>query len=283
MGKLMNVRNRLYTYRELKHLSKRMKHIKTIPNPVRRGLRYSAVALTEPILLTCTLTLDTAEVVLEAAFFLIVSPVLVGTVLIPYIDRWIDRFDEYPGVNVAPSPVTNSNVEPVYFRINSNNPSNSNNSSEPDDPIINSHVTVLTRLNKTDELNHYSQYTRNYIESFNQTIPYSLQIEKLQLNEEEQLKLEPYLDPVTNNFIDIPVRLNEKLYDLSTLIICFHSNKMDPYNKIPFELRDIAPAREINEKIKELIASMNHEKTNEVENTKTLEIDSDNRMKGMSL
>jgi ankyrin repeat protein len=69
----------------------------------------------------------------------------------------------------------------------------------------------------------------------------------------DQLLVDMYKDDVTNQLMQIPVVLNERVYDLDTLLALHKAGKPDPFTQKPFDLSDIEPAEMIAEEIKLLI------------------------------
>lgn len=108
---------------------------------------------------------------------------------------------------------------------------------------------------KSSEINdnNYSPSTKDYIESFKYNEKNTDLIKKLDLTMEEENLLEKYCDPITLDIINIPVILNERIYDLNTLLDIHKNNKEDPFNKYKFILRDIQSDRKTAEEIKEII------------------------------
>lgn len=249
-------------------LYKGISNVKNNQNPVRRGLKYTGWVLLTPVAIPVTIGLDA---IVLGCMAVVGPPVLifhVGVSAIKWVDGFIDRFDENPNPDSVAAVLEKPKKDSV---LNSS-------SEESSHSIGNSQVKILEKLQKNHSksiLEEYTQYTRNYIESFHQTIPYSVQIENLGLSKKDRLKFEPHLDWITKNYINIPVRLNEKLYDLSTLIACYQKNKMDPHNNIPFELSNITPARDVNEEIRQLIASLEKEKSTLIEKKNASKLDLD--------
>lgn len=129
--------------------------------------------------------------------------------------------------------------------------------------FVESHVIVLKELKVSEvpKIQTFTSYTQDYIQSFEGKIPYSEQIKKLQLTDRELLRFEKYLDPVTHNIIDIPVKLNDHVYDLSTIYQLGCDKKLkDPFNNIPFELSEVASDRDTSEQIQALIRHIHKRK-----------------------
>lgn len=84
----------------------------------------------------------------------------------------------------------------------------------------------------------------------------SMMLAGITLSEEEGLQLEEYLDPITLEVIDIPVMLNENIYNLETLLDILNINSIDPLTTYTFTNRDIQPARKFNNSLRELICEI---------------------------
>lgn len=92
-------------------------------------------------------------------------------------------------------------------------------------------------------LDDYSPAMKMYLNMFEGKEKNTEKLKGLQLSEDDERSLKNYLDPITFEVINIPVTLNECLYDLDTLLKIYHKDKKDPYNKQEFALRDIQTAR----------------------------------------
>jgi hypothetical protein len=118
-------------------------------------------------------------------------------------------------------------------------------------------------IKKTNLLDDYSPATKAYIDSFKDKKQNTSRLKKLKLSDNDEKFLEDYLDPITANIINIPVMLNERLYDLDTLLMIQKKDKLDPFNKYEFTLRDIQPNRKAAEFLQKIVQQIkeNH-KTN---------------------
>ncbi|MFI4919272.1 MAG: hypothetical protein ACHP65_06930 [Legionellales bacterium] len=104
-------------------------------------------------------------------------------------------------------------------------------------------------------LNTYSKMTKDYIQSFNAKASNSEIVNTLDLSPEQKVLFEKFLDPISLQCMDIPVSLNGTLYDLNTLVKLPHVNgiRTNPLTQEDFYVRDIQPARNINNEIHEAI------------------------------
>lgn len=124
------------------------------------------------------------------------------------------------------------------------------------------HSLVLSTLSnnpsntKSNSLNNYSQPTKAYIDSFKDKEKNTDMLKDLKLLEDEKNLFEKYSDPITNDVINIPVILNERLYDLNTLTEIQQRDKQDPFTRIEFFLRDIQPSRKNAEKLQKIISQI---------------------------
>lgn len=106
-------------------------------------------------------------------------------------------------------------------------------------------------------LTRYTNITQTYLEHFNNKEPYSTIVESLALNSDIKARLfAGFIDPLSMDVINIPVRLNGNLFccnGLFAIPVAVDGTRKDPLNREPFYLRDIQPARDINEAIKKAI------------------------------
>jgi hypothetical protein len=104
-----------------------------------------------------------------------------------------------------------------------------------------------------DVLNTYSAAMKAYIDSFKDKKSFSTEIAELQLSEDEKKLLEKYCDAITYEFVNIPVMLEETLYDLSSIA---GFNNIDPFTKLEFTLREIRPGRAVAEEMRQVLAQI---------------------------
>lgn len=91
---------------------------------------------------------------------------------------------------------------------------------------------------------YFTDALNQYIESFKSNIPNSTLAQSLKLSTEEVELLEFYRDDVSNKLMDIPVLLNHRVYDLSTLEQLLKENKPDPFTRKFFKWADVSPAQQ---------------------------------------
>lgn len=108
---------------------------------------------------------------------------------------------------------------------------------------VKSSLSEDNKSESVDLLNLYGSYTQAYIESFTSQPLHSDRIKHLQLSEEELKQLEDCFDSILGNVVDIPVRMNDHIYNLSTLEQILHKNCKDPFSNLTFTRRDIQPAQ----------------------------------------
>jgi hypothetical protein len=113
--------------------------------------------------------------------------------------------------------------------------------------------TEKKSVTELSSINDYSPSTKAYINSFKDKEKNIDALNGLQLSEDEEKLLENYCDPITADVINIPVILNERLYDLDTLIKIQQRDKLDPYTKYEFTLRDIQPSRKSAEELQKIV------------------------------
>lgn len=94
-----------------------------------------------------------------------------------------------------------------------------------------------------------SAETQTYIESFNTKESNKKILEKLDLSVKEINLLENYRDDISHEIMEIPVLLNERVYDFMTLRAIFENSKKDPFTGAIFYLSDITPAKTVAREI----------------------------------
>ncbi len=100
------------------------------------------------------------------------------------------------------------------------------------------------------DLSKFTPYTKSYVEGFAHKTKNSFKIKALSLTAEEEEKLSKGLvDEITEYVPEIPVHLNERLYDLSTVINLFKEGGIDPYTRFPFTLEHVVAAHPVQEKL----------------------------------
>lgn len=128
-------------------------------------------------------------------------------------------------------------------------------------------IPIVVKKRVSDDLNNitlydlsqFSEYTKVYIQSFGRIEKNSSKIKRLALSQDEEKKLSKGIaDILTKELPDIPVRLNEKLYDLSTLVQL--PKKEDPFTRLEFKLEHIVPARDVQAQLDSSIKEFEAEK-----------------------
>ncbi len=81
------------------------------------------------------------------------------------------------------------------------------------------------------------------------------QINALKLNEKEEKSFAKFADPITFEYMDIPVILNGNHYDLSTVINAYYrQNKKDPLTTYSFNPMQVGPvAKSLNDELDDAI------------------------------
>lgn len=165
----------------------RRDYIRKPPNPIRRTLRFGGVVaggvLLSPIMIWLGLfsysaitlfVIGGCSCIIAGSTVYITSATLFDSMKWGYnrVDDFITLFDEAP----------NQLLEQAQ-----------------DTDIVESHHVVLMQLktNETNNIYKFTPYVESYIESFNQKVPYSVQIEKLQLTDEGNLLFENHADKNT--------------------------------------------------------------------------------------
>jgi hypothetical protein len=111
------------------------------------------------------------------------------------------------------------------------------------------------------DLSQFSEYTKAYIQGFKHIEKNSLKIEALNLTDEQENKLSDGLvDALTHEIPEIPVRLNERLYNLKTLVFDLTKKGEDPFTRFKFKLEHIMPAHDVQEKLNKRIKKIEAER-----------------------
>ncbi|KTD83075.1 ankyrin repeat domain-containing protein [Legionella waltersii] len=98
--------------------------------------------------------------------------------------------------------------------------------------------------------NEYTSKMKSYLSKFKTTIPIEILLSNTSLSKKDRKLFELYRDRISGQFMNIPVELNGRIYDLTTLTAS-HNN--DPITGKPFGLSDIQPAEEVANEILELL------------------------------
>lgn len=101
-----------------------------------------------------------------------------------------------------------------------------------------------------------SDITQSYVDSMSGRRKNSEILEDLQLTEDEEALFDDYKDPIILCVPNIPVTINEHLYDFEALIQLppdADGQLEEPLTKFKFYPRDIQPAREVVKKIQGII------------------------------
>lgn len=117
-------------------------------------------------------------------------------------------------------------------------------------PALRSH---LSRQLAPPPLPQYADYTNEYAKGFANKKSISNQIKALEMNEEEKKlfeeKTKKYICIIRQDLPDIPVRLQDGIYDFDALKEWVKVKKTCPATRQPFDLKEIVPARDVLEEI----------------------------------
>jgi hypothetical protein len=125
--------------------------------------------------------------------------------------------------------------------------------------VIQSQPSSSERTVVNHNLSIYSQHIQAYIKGLKGKETFKNKIDTLkeflkaaedQLTENENKQLEEFKDPITFKYMTIPVFLNDKFYDLSTLE---KMNNKDPFSKEKFNLSEIQSGRILIDKFNQVI------------------------------
>lgn len=98
----------------------------------------------------------------------------------------------------------------------------------------------------------YTNHLVNYLDSFENYKKLSDQIKDLKLTAEEIILFEKFVDPITFDYMNRPVTLNEVHHDFDTL----RTLKEDPFTREKFSPLEIQSARRLVEELKGTIAKV---------------------------
>lgn len=123
---------------------------------------------------------------------------------------------------------------------------------------VGSHANMMKALKVEANLSNevFSQYTQSYLDGFQNKILFATTLKKLNLTQEEWALFENYLDPITQELIEIPVLLNEQAYDYASILQMLSTKSVDPIKNIPFIARDISPNRQMYFEIEKIIETL---------------------------
>jgi hypothetical protein len=129
---------------------------------------------------------------------------------------------------------------------------------EPADEELSSHANMMKTLKVEVITNNeaFSLYTQSYLEGFQNKTLFATTLKELNLTQEEWALFENYLDPITQELIEIPVLLNEQAYDYASILQMLSTKPVDPIKNIPFIARDISPNRQMYFEIEKIIETI---------------------------
>jgi hypothetical protein len=100
-------------------------------------------------------------------------------------------------------------------------------------------------------------HLRDYITSFQREKTIREQIAALNLTAEEEPLFKKFIDPITMDYMNLPVYLNDKFYDLTTLLKSYkHSTFVDPLNNIKFKPEHVQSGRLLLDELQEAKESL---------------------------
>lgn len=147
----------------------------------------------------------------------------------------------YGRVNVAPQPAYQAPARPAAT------------STRAIASTLSSHAPEEKKTE--NKLNIFSKTTQAYVDGFKNKTSHVKAIEIASLSSDA---FEEYCDPISAEIMNIPVRVNGHVYDLETLTKLPErqdGTREDPLSREEFYLRDIQPAFDLEEKIKEKLRS----------------------------
>lgn len=108
----------------------------------------------------------------------------------------------------------------------------------------------------SSDLNPYSEHLRTYIMSFEGKQTIKARIKELHLTEEEEKRFEIFIDPVSFEYMRIPVKLHEIDFDLETL----QKLTENPFTRMPFQRIEIQADRTLMNLLDRIIAEIQSER-----------------------
>ena len=132
------------------------------------------------------------------------------------------------------------------------------NPEEPAAEVDSSHATIIKNLSVDDRRHEhaFSQYMQSYLDNFQNKTLFSTRLNELKLSQDEWALFDNYLDPITQELIEIPVILNEQAYDYATILIMLNAHPVEPIKNIPFVARDISPNRHMLHEIEKIVETL---------------------------
>ncbi len=99
-------------------------------------------------------------------------------------------------------------------------------------------------------LHKCSAYTQNYINSLKEKKSHTQLVDEFKLSTEETELLKRFIDPISQEVMNIPLHLNDQILDLKTIVDC---HGIDPFSRYPFVPENVSPSRETVAAFQEMI------------------------------
>ena len=109
--------------------------------------------------------------------------------------------------------------------------------------------------------NQLFQGTEAHLNNLSRNEKMSAIFNALKCNRNEERLFDKFLDPITMEIMDQPVKLNDVVYDYSTLIqlpIDDKGFRTDPLSRFQFSLSNLGPARELVNEFHDTVAKLHH-------------------------
>ena len=126
------------------------------------------------------------------------------------------------------------------LNINDNN--NNKPSVPPAEDLCNAHEPVRVKNDELDLLSRCSKHLREYLTTAQERERMSDRIKQLNLTKEEKKLFKKFEDPISEEYINIPVCLNEIFHDISTLI---NWKMIDPITQEEYDPLEIQSGRRL--------------------------------------
>lgn len=124
------------------------------------------------------------------------------------------------------------------------------------------HSDASSNNNANNEVNNYSSATKSYIDNIKKE-NFLQEIAILKLTKAEEALIAKFKDPITQEYLNIPVRLNDNIYELDTLLkitVNGDGKRRDPFKNFVFSLCHIQSALDVANEMKEIINTIKQQR-----------------------
>lgn len=122
---------------------------------------------------------------------------------------------------------------------------------------ISRHNSVSKEQSKSHQMvDDFDTFTKTYIKGIEKEGKITDILNALNLSEEEESLLDEYRDPITEEVMNCPVRLFDRVYELEFLLDLLKKGKPDPYTQLYFKKSQIHSARDVANKIQDIVLTL---------------------------